>query len=241
MRLLIVTMILLAARGARADDAENRRVAEQIASGAIKSVRRAVAIGPTIGGYGAYATSPGEADAALSFGLEIALFKSKVLSPSGLQEMVRGRIEAKLKARVDLRHGGTTPDDATMKQYVREIIDEVKAELVRELEAPPKKLQQPRFNLALEANYLFDASDWLGRLGLGIGIKMFSIGPTFSVRFGEDTVARLGGELGIHIMPTKSLRSPVFDIFVRGDFELHKRESKDDQIVVGIRLLLDVI
>src|SRR5687768_18061736 len=96
MRLSIVMMILFAAGVARADEAENRRVAEQIASGAIKSVRRAVAIGPTIGGYGAYATSPGEADAALSFGLELALFKSKVLSPSGLQEMVRGRIEARL-------------------------------------------------------------------------------------------------------------------------------------------------
>ena len=241
MRLMIVTMILLAAGAAQADEAENRRVAEQIASGAIRSVRRAVAIGPTIGGYSAYATSSGDFDTALTFGLELELFKSKVLTPSGLQEMVRGRIAAKLKARIAERHGGTTPDDATMKQYAREVIDEVKADLLRELNAPPKKLQEPRFQLALEANYLFGAEDWLARLGFGVGIKMISIGPTFSVRFGDDTVARLGGELGIHVMPTKSLRSPVLDIFVRGDFELHERASNEDQIVVGIRLLLDVI
>jgi hypothetical protein len=33
----------------------------------------------------------------------------------------------------------------------------------------------------------------------------------------------------------------MLDIFLRGDFELHARDANDDQVVLGIRALLDLI
>ncbi len=36
-------------------------------------------------------------------------------------------------------------------------------------------------------------------------------------------------------------RSPMLDVFLGGDFELHDRDANDDQIVLGVRALLDLI
>ncbi len=214
---------------------------EEIARGVVRSVRRAIALGPTIGTFGAYAPSPGELDAGLSFGLELAVFKTSIPTPARIREIAKQKAKEKLARIIAERFAGQMPDRAVLEQLVREIAAQVKAEVIAAINASPPRLERPRLAISIEANYLFGPADWLPRLGFGVGIGPVTIGPTFSVRIGDDTVARLGGELAVRPMLSRSARSPVLDLFLRGDFELHARDPNDDQIVLGVRLLLDLI
>ena len=240
---LAVVIWMLATGGvARAEEDEwSYAVAEEIARGTVRNLRRAIALGPTLGGFSAYAPSASDLDGGLSFGLELEIFKTWLPTPAKLREVAQQKLQEKLVAIIRDRFGGVRPDAATMKRLARELAAEVKAEVLAGLRAKPPLLERPRLAILVEANYLAGSSDWLPRLGLALGLGPVSLGPTFSFRFGDDFVARLGGELSIHLLPTKSPRSPVLDVFLRGDFELHARATNDDQISLGVRVLLDII
>jgi hypothetical protein len=240
--ILALAWVLATEGAARAQDAEPEPpTRKEIALGVVRGVRRSIALGPTFGAFAAYAPSPSDFDAGISFGLELELFQTRLPTPERLQELAKEKAKAKLLQIIRDRFGGQRPDAATMKELVRQIAAEIKAEVIAGILAEPPVLERPRLAIPLEANYMFSSGDWLARAGFAIGIGPVSIGPSFSVRFGDQTVARLGGELSIHLLPTPSPRSPVLDIFLRGDFELHKRDTNDDQIVLGARVLLDLI
>lgn len=228
------------ATGAAAE-ADGADEADAIARSVIRTIRRSIALGPTLGGFSAYAPSASDLEAGLSFGLELELFRNELPTPQRIRELARQKAQEKLAAIIRDRFAGQSPDPATRRQIVREIAEEVKAEVLAGLSGRPRLVERPRLAIQLEANYLFTSADWLSRLGAAIGIGPLSLGPTFTVRFGDDTVARLGAELSLHLLPTKGARSPVFDIFLRGDFELHARGTNDDQIGLGLRVLLDLI
>jgi len=238
--LVALSLLLVTGGVARAQDggsgggAEDA-IAEEIVRAVVRNVRRSIALGPTLGALSAYAPSGGELGGGLSFGLELALFQSP--GPGRIREIARDMAQEALARAIRDRFAGQPPDPAAMQQLVREIA----AEVLAGLGGRPRRLGRPRLVVVTEASYLFGPADWLGRLGVGIGAGPLSIGPSFSVRFGDDTVARLGAELAIHLLPTRSPRSPVLDVFLRGDFELHARDANDDQISLGVRLLLDVI
>jgi hypothetical protein len=239
---LIFVWLLVTGGVARAQEVEPEPPSrEEIARGVVRNVRRMIAIGPTLGTFGAYAPSPGEIDAGLSFGLEAALFKTSLPTPARIREIAKQKTKEKLARIIAERFAGQQPDRATLEQLVREIAAEVKAEVIAAISKKPPVLERPRLAIALEANYLFGPADWLSRFGFGVGIGPVAIGPTFSVRFGDDTVARLGGDLTVRLLPMSSPRSPVLDLFLRADFELHARDTNDDQIALGVRLLLDII
>jgi hypothetical protein len=240
---LALTLLAAATTSARADDREidGEIDADEIARNVIRTVRRSIALGPTLGGFSAYAPSPAEFDGGLSFGLELELFQSRLPTPGRIRELVRQKTQEKLVKIIRDRFAGQSPDPATQRQLLREIAEEVKDEVLADLAGKPRLLERPRLALLIEANYLLGSADWLSRLGGAFGIGPLSIGPTFSVRFGDDTVARLGAELSLHLLPTKSSRSPVLDIFLRGDLELHARGTNDDQFGLGLRVLLDLI
>jgi hypothetical protein len=225
-----------------ADDAQPAPLTrEQIARDVVRGIRRAIALGPTFGGFSTIATSGGDLGGGISFGLELELFQGTIPTPEELQEITKQKAAWKLAQVIRDRFAGQTPDEATRQQLLRELAEEIQAEVLATLRARPRLLERPRLSIPIEASYLFGPADWLGRLGVAVGFGPISLGPSFSVRFGDETVARLGAELSIHLLPTPSPRSPVFDVFVRGDFELHKRATHDDQIVLGVRALLDLI
>lgn len=240
---IIVFICLLATEGvARADDRELENLtAKEITFGVVRGVRRGIALGPTIGVYSAYSPSASELDAGLSFGLELALFRTGIPTPARVREIAVQKSKEKLARVIAERFAGVPPDKDTLEQLMREIVAQVKDELLAGLGKKTRTVERPRLAIPIEASYMFGPADWLGRFGFGFGVGPVTIGPTFSVRFGEDTVARLGGELSVRLMPSRSPRSPVVDIFLRGDFELHAREVNDDQVTLGVRLLLDVI
>jgi len=214
---------------------------EQIARDVIRGVRRSVAFGPTFGGFSTIATSGGDLGGGISFGLELELFQGTIPTPEEVKAIAKEKALQKLAQVIRDRFAGQTPDAATQRQLLRELAEEIKQEVLAVLRARPRVLERPRLSIPIEASYLFGSADWLGRLGIAVGFGRVSLGPSFSVRFGDDTVARLGAELSIHLLPTPSPRSPVFDVFLRGDFELHQRATHDDQIVLGVRALLDLI
>jgi hypothetical protein len=243
-RVLALSLILFTTATAQADDVDDdssshRDLAQQIVRKGIRAARRAVAIGPTVGAFSALAPAQSDLDGAISFGLELEVYRTR-LTPGGIEQMVRAKVKAKLAELVRAKlASGHRPHRHELKALAREAYEEVKAELLAELDAPLPAVRRPRFDLAVEANYLFGSGDWLARLGLATGIGPVAIGPTFSVRFGDDTVARLGAEVAIHVGPPRSAHT-VFDVFVRGDFELHARDRNDDQVVIGMRTMLDV-
>lgn len=241
---LALTLLAAAATSARADagaDDGAPDAADEIARSVIRTVRRSIALGPTLGVHSAFAPSPGELDAGLSFGLELELFRTTLPDRDRIRELVRQKALERLAQIIRERFGGQPPDPATQRQLLREVAEEVKAEVLASLVGRPRLVERPRLVIPLEADYLLSSSSWLARLGLAVGVGKFSLGPTFSVRFGDDTVARLGAELSLHLLPTRSSRSPVFDLFLRADFELHARASNDDQLALGVRVLLDLI
>jgi hypothetical protein len=237
---LVLVCWLLTGGVAHAQDAEPH-IGGEVARGVVRSIRRGIALGPTIGTFGAYAPSPGELDAGLSFGLELALFRTSIPTPDRIREIARQKAKQKLARIIAERFAGQQPDRAILEQLVREIAAQVKDEMLAGIGAKTRRIERPRLAIPLEASYLVGPADWLARLGIGVGVGPVTIGPTFSVRFGDDTVARLGGELVVRPMLTRSPRSPVLDLYLRADFELHARDQNDDQIVLGVRLLLDLI
>lgn len=239
---LVLILAAGAPRAARADDeAPEQLTGKEIARIVVRSVRRAVALGPTLGGFSTYGPSREGFDGGVSFGLELELFQGNIPTTEELSEIAQQKATEKLARVIAERFAGKTPDAATRRQLLRELAEEIKAEVLAQLRAAPSVLEQPRFSIPLEASYLFSSADWLARFGFAIGVGPVSIGPTFSVRFGDNTVARLGAEASLHLLPTPSPRSPVLDVFLRGDFELHKRDTNEDQVVLGVRVLLDLI
>jgi hypothetical protein len=226
---------------AQQDATVHDATAQEIIGSVVRNIRRSLALGPTFSAFSVYAPSGSELEGGLAFGLELELFRSGLPTPASIRELVRKKAQEKLLLIIRDQFAGQRPDAATMQRLVREIAAEVKAEVIAGLGAKPRLLERPRLGILIETNYFFDSADWLGRLGFALGVGPLSLGPSFSVRFGDDTVARLGAELSIHLLPTKSPRSPVLDIFLRSDFELHARDANDDQVSLGVRVLLDII
>ena len=243
--ILALTLLAIATTSARADEAAPDDVVPdevyKIARDVVRTIRRSIALGPTLGGFSTYAPSASELEGGLSFGLELEIFQSRLPTVARVREIARQKALEKLAQIIRDRFAGQSPDLATQRQILLEVAEEIKAQVLADLAGKPRLLERPRLALLIEANYLFGSADWLSRLGGAFGIGPLSIGPTFSVRFGDDIVARLGAELSLHLMPTKSVRSPVLDLFLRGDFELHARGTNDDQLGLGVRVLFDII
>jgi len=208
---------------------------EQIVNSTLTRARRAVALGPTVGAAAVIAPSPGDGDGAISFGLEVNLFKVPVVPDIGtIRELIQERFKARLKER--LLHL-QKPDDT----MVRQVYEDVKAEVLGELNVRPQTWENPQLSVGLEGAYLFRAESWQVRGIIGVGISKFTIGPTLTVFAAPGfTDFLLGGELGIHLLPTDSPRSPVIDVFIRAEFPT-AQDQDTTQIGIGARLQLDLI
>jgi hypothetical protein len=209
---------------------------ETIVNGARTRARRSVAIGPTLGGAVLVAPSPGEGDGAISFGLELNWFKVPVVPDlATIRELIQERFKARLKER--LMHL-QSPDDA----MVRQVYEDVKNEVLGELNVRPHTWEDPQASLALEALYLFRAEAWQVRSTVAIGISKFTLGPSIVVFHTSGlTDLLLGGELAAHLLPTDSVRSPVIDLFLRLDIPVVERDTDATQLIFGGRLQLDLI
>ncbi len=215
-----------------------------IARGAFRRARRSISIGPTVGFYGASIVSPGDADAALTFGLGVETFKVPIMpSLESFKELVKERAKAKLREQVALSFKGNRPDPASLDQLVREVIEEAIQEVLGLENIRPKTMERPRFSLALEGNRYFDSSAWATRLRIGVGVWKLTLAASASAAFtNPKTSVFVGPEVVAHFMTSKNPRASVLDVFVRADFELRNRSTMNtDTLALGVRYLVDVL
>jgi hypothetical protein len=242
LRWLVVLSIVVAAVPARAEtvnfDALVDQIAasspglERIAKGAFRRARRAVSIGPTVGGFGGvFGGDTG--DGAISFGLGLEVFEVPIVpSPDNIKALVIQRAKEKLKAR--------QLSTADAQQVAREAWDEAIKELFGIEGLKYNTMEKPRFSVALEGNRFFDGEAWAFRMRAGIGIWKVTVAASFATAFFDETRVYAGFDISTHFLVAKRPRSSVLDVFVRADFGLKDRDvANSDFYGVGVRYLLD--
>jgi len=219
---------------------------ETIARGTFRRARRAISIGPTIGGWAGIVPAQDETESAITFGIGVETFKVPVLpDPETLKLLVIERAKAKLKEQIAGRFAGQTPDPISAEQFAREVWEEAVKEILGLENVRPKTMERPAFNAALEVNRTFNAKAWAPRLRLGIGVWKVTLGASFAVAFGDDvypkTPVYVGLEIVTHFLVSDNPRASVVDVFVRADVETRNRDTNADAFILGARYLLDVL
>ena len=222
-----------------------------VAQGTLRRARRAISFGPTVGLWSAAYIDPGEVDAALTFGIGLETFKVPVLpDPDTLKALVIERFKSEGKQRVLAILGGRQPDPVELDTIVKQVYEDVRREILGLANVRGKHLERPQYTIGFEANRRFGAERWLGRTRVGVGVWKLTFG--LSASFGracrgvgcDDSIKSfVGPEVTLHILPTKNPRANVIDVFLRGDIQVNGRagDAVYDQLVIGTRLLVDII
>jgi hypothetical protein len=222
-----------------------------VAKGTLRRARRAVAIGPTIGLWSAAYVEPGEVDAALTVGIGFETFKVPVVPDTDtLKALVVERVKAQAKDRIKAVFAGRAVDPVALDQIVLQVYEDVRKEILGLENVRSKTLERPQFTVAFEADRRFGADRWLGRTRVGIGIWKLTF--ALSASFGkacrgdgcDDRVRGfIGPEVVLHVIPKKNPRANVIDAFLRFDIQATGRADTAhyDQMVIGVRYLVDVI
>ena len=217
-------------------------VLSDIAQGALRRARRKVSIGPTLGVFGGYADT---ADAALTFGLGVEVFKIPVMPTlDNLKAILRERAKAKLKQAIIDAFKGQPPDQAQFEQLAAEAWNEAVKEILGMENIRAKTMERPQLSFALEGNRYFDSSTWATRMRAGVGVWKFTLAASLAAGFTEPkTNVYVGPEVVLHFLMSKGPRASVLDVFVRADLEVRSRGEPQsaDIWTLGARYLLDVI
>ncbi|MBA3394184.1 MAG: hypothetical protein H0T89_16165 [Deltaproteobacteria bacterium] len=214
---------------------------QAIALGTVRRARRAIALGPTVGAWGAYIPSQEMGEHALTAGLGLELFRVPVLPDlATFKALIAERVKAKLREQIVARFMGAPPPPGELDRMASEIFEEVKAEMSGQLDVRAKTMERPRLTLALEADRLNRSELWVGRGRVGIGIWNVTAALTVGVAFADSTTVLTGGELATHFLLSKGARSPVVDVFVRYELAVTP-DDELDFVTFGARFLLDVI
>ena len=210
-----------------------------VLSGSIQQARRGIAIGPHVGAA-AVVDDDGNSDFGVTFGLALYTFKRPSLLD--LKQRATEMIERRVKARLaEAVAAGAPPPDvkAVVEEEGNKDLDELAGELRGLKEIRPTVLEKPSLKLVVEGGVLGDA--WLVRLGAGKGIGPVSLGLGGGMmRGGGDTAPLLGGELSLHLTPIGKLRTPVLDLYVRGEVGFFDA-GKAGVFTGGVRALADLL
>lgn len=233
-------VVLALAGGAAAAQPPPRDLARQ----AIFRARRAFAVGPTVGLAGTLALGgDGDGDGLFTFGLALRAFDIGIPTASRVRALVEERVRARVgeHVRAMIAEGGGEPTDAELRAYARQIVAEVRDEIIADFYAPPRVLEPPRLAADLEVARLLDGAAWQLRAGVGLGLKVVTVGPTVALLFGGDVGLALGGELAVHLLPGDGPRSLVVDLYLRGDLAVTDRGARADVVSLGARLVVDIL
>jgi hypothetical protein len=218
-------------------------VTRSIVKGGVRRARRAIAIGPTVGGSFVDLPESGETSAAVSFGLSLYTFKVPILPDSDLvKEMIKTRFKAKLKEYLKrgVREGKLDISKAEREMIVPQILAEIGREMVGFENLRAKTFERPRFALTLEGDYSLNGGFFSTRLRLGLGVSRLLIAPTLTTYFGDDILFIVGGEMALLALLGKGARSPIVDLFIRAEFPVHGATDAYS-FGGGLRVSLDII
>lgn len=245
--LVILTTLAVAATPAHADYADDAAVGLGIVKGAIDRTRRGIAIGPHVGGFagGALGMTDARGTHGISFGL--ALYKFKTPSAFDFQAIISARIRARVMERVKkiVASGGVAPTD--LSQVARDVAADVKAELLGEDVNRRRTFEKPATKILLEGAALTTSGGGFQTrllVGKGVGSLSYGFGLAFQ-RANSINVVFLGPELALPMTPLGQLRTPVFDLFVRGELGFYRTSEGDGRYpfvaAVGLRALVDLL
>jgi hypothetical protein len=224
--LLITVVISVGLAAERPAFADLGGLAQESARAAVQRQRRSIALGPTVGIGAAWAPGLDEVDAPLTFGLAFRKFDIPWLpEPSDVKDLVIDRV----------LEGGDAKD------MVKDVAGELVGRVTGRRPRPPKTLEKPKLAITVEGARLLDSGAWQVRAAVGFGISKVTIGPALSGTFGDADGLLLGGELAVHLTPWKGVRSPVVDVYLRGELGVTSQVGDGDLITLGGRFLLDLI
>lgn len=230
---LVAASVLGAVTPAFADYQSDANAAAQIGVGVFNRTRRAIAIGPHAGGYVGTSLDPNEMVGGVTFGL--ALYTFNIPTVFDLQELIQERVKiaAQNEAKRILAEGGQ-PD---MEAIGRKLYEDIKAEIMGE-EIKPRTLERPKRGVILEGIIQTTPVSGYGtRLSVTHGIKPVSLGLAVTyLRSSGTNLVYLGPDLSLRLTPVGRSRTPVFDLYVRGDYGF----GDPFLITLGGRALLDL-
>jgi len=242
--IVVVVVALMSERPARADgDGDgDKSTARLVVEGAVARTRRKIALGPMVGIGGAF-TPGGDLDLPISFGIGLDLFKIAVVpSRAELQQLVLDTVKKRLATRIEdmIARGEPPPGLSEIEAIKAELIAEIKD---RYLGNQPRGrlIEKPQLAIALEEVRLPSAGAWITRLTIGFGISKVTIGPSISGSLGDVRGLYLGGELAVHLTPSRGPRSPVIDVLLRADWGATGGARDADLFTLGARVMLDLI
>ena len=217
-------------------DKRVRSLAATIARRALRRGRRAFALGPLAGAGGAI-TTDGDVDLQVSGGLALMRYDIEIfITRDRVIEMLESRAKEILLERLA---SGEKPSPDDLERLIHQVVDDVKAELLKELE--PSRFERPKLKLAVEAGHLFDADAWEIRGTFGIGISRVFVATGLVGQFADGAALVIPIELSVPMLLSGSLRSPALDWFARYDVTVNDRDTRPDRVVVGARFILDII
>jgi hypothetical protein len=220
--LLLVVLALTSERPAHADDGLGGLV-KSSADAAVARTRRSIALGPTVGAAGAYLIGPDQADVPITFGIAFRRFDIPWMPD--VKDLVLDRA----------REGGSVGD------MVKDVGGQLLGEVTGRRPRPPKTLEKPKLAITLEGAHLVDTGAWQVRAAVGYGISKVTIGPALSGQLGDADGLLIGGELGLHLTPWPGVRSPVVDLYLRGELGVTSQLDEVDVVMLGTRFLYDLI
>lgn len=234
--LLTALAILAASPAAQADVLDDAGVLGDAVRAGTTRLRRGVAVGPQVGGFVGYDGDRGAVLHGVGFGL--ALYTFDVPTPLTMKDRIIAEVKRRARERLGavLLGGGTR---AEIERLLREIVAEVKAELVGK---PPRHLvERPRFGVVLEGAVLTsEGGGFQGRLVLSRGVGKASVGVALAVqRAGGVTRFLPGLEASLRLTPVGVGRTPVIELFGRGDVAI--ADGLPLAIVGGARFTLDIL
>lgn len=213
----------------------NEKIAQAVAKAMIGRARRAIAIGPHIGGMAQLDAKDSVSGGGLSFGLGLYTFDV----PTGLRlkEVIKERVMEELRLAI-------TRGEVDSDQLVHDIIERTIRDVLDGAYGS-QKFPTPLITVLVEGQKSFgDADGFQLRALFGYGIfSKLSAGLSIAGSFPAGDTARntflIGPELSVRVTPIGKQRTPVFDVFVRG--EVGVRAPQPVTVSVGARLLLDVL
>lgn len=236
-RALLVSSLALCVttQAARADAIDD---AADAIRGTATRVRRQLVIGPEVGGFVGFDVDGGELVHGVGFGL--AFYRFAVPTVLDLRDRVVAEIRKRVKERVAaiVAGGGAEPSDVS--EIVREVAAEVKAELTG---APPPRhtLERPLLGAVLEGAVLTSAGGgFQTRLVVSKGVGKASVGLALAIqRAGGATRFVPGLELDLRLTPIGVARTPVVELYLRGDVAI--ADGYPLAVIGGGRFALDLL
>jgi hypothetical protein len=259
--LLLLLAALLVPRGAHADatvdaaasaideqvarlvDRETRHFIAEVARRGLDRFRRSVTLGPTLHAAPSM-TADDDRTVDVQVGAGLALLRYDIPALPTYEQirsiLISGLTSAVVaQVRAAAERGQVLSEDE-QRRLVEESWQRLKDELLAGLR--PRRLEKPSMALVGELAYI-DEADWDLRVLAGIGVsKLFvSAGVSFHHE-GEGQFALLVPlELSLPVLLSDGLRSPVVQVFVRGDLVVASGDDTPLRLFAGARFALDVL